>query len=151
VNTAESCGSFSYQLEVDDGAARAVIRAGKDAGNALRDITPRAIRDVCTAAAQKAGVDFHEVDFFVPNTPLAWFADLFAATLQIPREKTISTYDEYANMGPALNPVNLHRALARGLIRPGDTVLLFSIGSVSTAAATVLRVGEVGIGEVVER
>ena len=54
-------------------------------------------------------------------------------------------------MGPALNPVNIHEALTRGLVKPGATVLLFSIGSVSTAAAAVVRLGRVGGAPPVER
>lgn len=153
LNTSESCGAFEYKLEVDDvtGAARTVIRAGQEAGRALRDITPRCIQSACTEAARKAGVSLDDIDFFVTNTPMAWFTDLFAATLQIAPDRTISTYEQFANMGPALNPVNLHAALARGRVKKGDTVLLFSIGSVSTAAASVLRIGDIGVGDVIER
>lgn len=151
MNTSESCGAFEYKLEVQEGLAKTVIRAGHEAGRALRDITPRCIQDACTQAAKKAGVSLDEVDFFITNTPMAWFTDLFASTLQIPGAKTMTTYERFANMGPALNPVNLHAALVSGRIKPGDTVMLFSIGSVSTAAAAVLRVGQVAVGNVVER
>ena len=151
VNTAESCGSFAYHLEDTADGPKAIIRAGAEAGKALRDVTPRAIKDVCGGLAKTAGIDIADVDFFVPNTPLAWFADTFAQTLGVAREKTISTYDEYANMGPALNPVNLHRALSEGRIKAGDDVMLFSIGSVSTAAGVLMRVGNIAVGAVVER
>jgi 3-oxoacyl-[acyl-carrier-protein] synthase-3 len=151
VNTAESCGSFAYELEDTADGPKAIIRAGAEAGRALRDVTPRAIKDVCGGLARAAGVALEDVDFFVPNTPLAWFADTFAETLGVSREKTVSTYDEYANMGPALNPVNLHRALAQGRIQPGDDVMLFSIGSVSTAAGAIFRAGAIAIGDIVER
>lgn len=151
MNTAESCGAFEYKIEVDEGVARTVIRAGAAAGRALRDITPRAIHEACTQAAKKAGIGLADVDFFVTNTPMAWFTDLFASTLQISSQRTISTYEQYANMGPALNPVNLHAALSQGRIEAGETVMLFSIGSVATAAAAVLKVGKIGVGDVVER
>lgn len=151
VNTQESCGAFMYKLEVHDGAAKPVIRAGHEAGKALRDLTPRAIRECSLGAVKKAGLTLDDVDFFITNTPLAWMADLFCETLQIPSDRTISTYEELANMGPALNPANLHAALARGLIKPGATVLLFAVGSVSSAAAAVVRLGDVAVGARVER
>lgn len=151
MNTSESCGAFEYKLEVQEGLAKTVIRAGHEAGRALRDITPRAILEACTQAAKKADVSLDEIDFFVTNTPMAWFTDLFAGTLQIPVSKTITTYERFANMGPALNPVNLHAALSSGRVKPGDTVMLFSIGSVSTAAAAVVRLGHVAFGDIVER
>lgn len=152
VNTSEVCGGFEYRIEsIDELGPRPFIRANDAAGRAVRDMTPRAIRDCCAGALQAAGVQVGDVDFFITNTPLAWFADLFATTLQIPRAKTISTYAEYANVGPALNPVNLHRALQVGAIRPNDLVVLFTVGSVSTAQACVVRLGELAVGDVVER
>jgi 3-oxoacyl-[acyl-carrier-protein] synthase III len=152
VNTAESCGSFEYRLELDDDdAPRAIIRAGASAGKALRDLTPRAIKDVCGGVLRRANLDAKQIDFFVSNTPLAWFADLFADTMGIDRARTVSTYAEVANIGPALNPLNMHEALVRGLIKPGDTVMLFAIGSVASAAAAIVRLGDVRVGQLVER
>ncbi len=150
LNTAESCGSFSYELEIEQGAPRAVIRSSAAAGKALRDVTPRAIRDACGGVLKKARLTLDDIDLFVPNTPLAWFAELFADTLGIPVEKTVSTYEDYANIGPALNPANLHRALVDGRAGPGTRVLFFSIGSVSTAAAAVATLGDVGVGSLEE-
>jgi 3-oxoacyl-[acyl-carrier-protein] synthase-3 len=151
INTAEACGAFEYRIEVDGGVARTAIRAGQEAGRKLRDMTQRVIHEACTEAARKAGVRLADIDFFVTNTPMAWFRDLFAATLGIPTAKTVCTYERFANLGPALNPVNLHAALATGRVRPGDTVLLFSIGGGSTAGAAVVRIGRVGVGELLER
>lgn len=149
-HTAESCGAFEYRLEVHDGLPRTVIRANADAGRALRDMTPEAIRSVCAGALAKAGMTTKDIDFFIPNTPLAWFSEMFCDILEVPRDRTVSTYAELANMGPALNPINLHRALSRGLVSRGDRVLLFSIGSVSSAAACVLELGDVAVGEAVQ-
>jgi 3-oxoacyl-[acyl-carrier-protein] synthase-3 len=151
VNTAESCGAFAYALEPDsEGGARQVIRAGRSAGKALRDLTPRAVRDVCSGALRRAGIDKNDVDLFVANTPLAWFNQMFADTLGVDVSRTISTYSEVANIGPALNVVNLHAALRASRVAPGSIVLLFSIGSVASAAAAVMRVGKVAVGNVIE-
>jgi 3-oxoacyl-[acyl-carrier-protein] synthase-3 len=56
----------------------------------------------------------------------------------------VNTYPRFANVGPALLPVNLHDAAPR--LHAGDHVLVFSIGSVSTAGAAVLRWGDVALG-----
>jgi 3-oxoacyl-[acyl-carrier-protein] synthase-3 len=53
-------------------------------------------------------------------------------------------------VGPALLPVNLHRAASSGRLRPDDLVLLYTVGSVSSAGAVVLRWGDVALGGVGE-
>lgn len=97
-------------------------------------------------ALRAAGVSLDDIAFFVCNTPVAWYAAFFARALGIPEERTLTTYPWLANMGPALMPVNLHAAAASGRIRRGDLVLVHTVGSVSTAAAVVLRWGAVGLG-----
>jgi 3-oxoacyl-[acyl-carrier-protein] synthase III len=91
-------------------------------------------------------VKLSEVDCFVFNTPTAWYADFCARALGVPRERTVDTYPEYANIGPALMPVNLLRAAESGVVKPGDLVLLYTVGSVSSAGAALLRWGNVGLG-----
>jgi 3-oxoacyl-[acyl-carrier-protein] synthase-3 len=152
VSTAEACGAFEHRLENDkEGTPRSYIRANAPAGRVLRAITPRSIKDACTGVVKKAGMTLDDVDFFVPNTPVAWFHETFAETLGVPVEKTVSTYTDYANIGPVLNPVNLYRALSDKKIQAGEQVLLFSIGSVSIASAALMRAGKIALGNIVER
>jgi 3-oxoacyl-[acyl-carrier-protein] synthase-3 len=49
-------------------------------------------------------------------------------------------------MGLALMPTNLYRAAKSARLKRGDLVLLYSIGSASTASAAVMRWGDVGLG-----
>ena len=42
--------------------------------------------------------------------------------------------------------MNLYRAAASGRLKPGDLVLLYTIGSVSSAGALVMRWGDVALG-----
>jgi 3-oxoacyl-[acyl-carrier-protein] synthase-3 len=95
-------------------------------------------------------VKVDEIDCFVFNTPTAWYADFCSAALGVPRARAVDTYPEYANIGPALLPANLYRAAASGQLRPGDLVLLYTVGSVSSAGALVMRWGEVALGGVGE-
>jgi hypothetical protein len=91
------------------------------------------------------------MNFFVTNTPLAWYADFFARCVEIDRSRTLSTYEAVANVGPALNPYNLYKALDLGLVGAGQDVLLFTDGTVSSAGAPVLRLGDVKLGSFIER
>ena len=146
IHTAETCGAFVHELAIADGRPTMKMRATKTAGNILHDTAEPYLRACCQGALDSAGLRIEDVDFAIFNTPTAWYADFGAAVLGIDRERTISTYPVYTNIGPALMPANLYEAASRGLVSPGDIVLLYSVGSASTAMAVVMRWGEVRLG-----
>lgn len=143
VHTADTCGALAYELSVEDGVPVMRMRTFPAAREALRDSAERTVRECCLGAAKAAGVEIADVAVFVCNSPTAWFADFFATELGVPRARVVDTYPRYANVGPALWPTALHLAAAEGRLRPGDLVLAFSIGSVASAAAVVMRWGDV--------
>ncbi len=138
-HTADTCGTWYHALEADDAGARIVMRASAATGRVMRASAQPHLVECCHGALADAGLALDDIDCFVPHTPTAWFADFAAQALGFPRERTIDTYPAYANVGPALTPANLHRAVASGRLRPGDTALVFGPGSASSAAAVVLR------------
>jgi 3-oxoacyl-[acyl-carrier-protein] synthase-3 len=151
VHTAETCNTFFYEV-VPDPARGARIRMDctPETGKVLAETSEPYLRACCEGAAQAAGVKLDDVAFFVFNTPTAWYGEFCARALGVPAERTIDTYPEYANVGPALLPVNLYRAASGGRLRSGDLVLLYTVGSVSSAGAAVLRWGDVALGGVGE-
>ncbi len=146
IHTADQCGAMYYELVNEDGAPRVVMRAGKNAGTALRETSERAVVECCQGVARAAGVGLDAVDFFVMPTPVAWYAAFASKLLGFPMEKTLSTYDRYANIGPALMPVNLYHAAAEGKVKPGSLVMLHTVGIVATASAALVRWGDVALG-----
>ncbi len=138
-HTACTCDTFRYDLDVVDGMAQVVMRASPQTGRVLHESSVHFLRACVDGVLDRAGLTLGDVDFFVFNTPTAWYHRFAAAALEVDETRTISTYPELANIGPALMPANLHRALTTGRIRRGDRVLLYAIGSVSTASAAVLR------------
>lgn len=152
INTAQTCGAFWYMLDLDpEGKPWIRVEAGGKAGRSLRDTAEPYLRECVEGAAAAAGVGLDEIDFFAFNTPTAWYGEFCVKALGIPPEKTINTYPLYANMGPVLWPVNLHHAASFGRPKPGDLVLLYSVGSVSSAGSVVLRWGDVGLGPLPSR
>jgi 3-oxoacyl-[acyl-carrier-protein] synthase-3 len=145
VHTAETCGTFSYRI------ADNAIRIGASASTAriLRETAAGYLRACVDQALARAGVALTDIALFVFNTPTAWFAKTCARALGVPEARTVDTYPLYANMGPALMPINLHHAAANGRIRRGELVLVFTIGSVGTASAVVMRWGDVALGPAV--
>lgn len=147
IHTAETCGAFHYGLALDADARPWIrIEATEQAGRSLRDTAAPYLRRCVEGAVAAAGCRLEDIDFFAFNTPTAWYAEFCVNELGIERGRTISTYPLYANMGPVLWPVNLHHAASLGRPRRGDLVLVYSVGSVSSAGAVIMRWGDVGLG-----
>lgn len=104
------------------------------------------LREAVEGALAKARLSLADIDFCVFNTPTAWYADFCAQALGVARDRYHSVYPRYANIGAALMPATLYHAIDEGKVRPGDHVLLYSVGSTSTVAAIVLRVGDIALG-----
>jgi 3-oxoacyl-[acyl-carrier-protein] synthase-3 len=148
-HTGETCNTFFYEVVPDPvRGARIRMDCTPETGKILYETAEPFLRKCSEAAADAAGVKLSDIDCFVFNTPTAWYADFCSAALGVSRERTVDTYPEYANLGPALMPVNLYRAAESGRLRPGDLVLLYTVGSVSSAGALVLRWGDVALGGV---
>jgi acyl carrier protein len=66
--------------------------------------------------------------------------------LGIDPERTIDLYPWYANIGSVFAIANLYHAVLAGKIRENDLVLVYTNGAAATAAATVMRWGDVALG-----
>jgi 3-oxoacyl-[acyl-carrier-protein] synthase-3 len=146
VHTAATCGTFRLELAVEGGKAVHRMSASQETARVINEMGEPCMRETCSRALAKAGIRVEDLACMVSNTPTAWFADFAAKVLGIPRDRLVSTYERFANTGPALIPMNLHEAARTGKLREGDWVLLYAIGSVSTAVATVLRWSDTGLG-----
>jgi len=149
VHTAATCGAFFNELLIDaQGKPRMRIQTGENASKQIRSTGVEFVRTCSEDAIAAAGVTLDQIDFFAFNTPTAWYADLCARALNIDPERTINLYPQYANIGPVLPIANLYHAAQSGKIRENNLVLVYTIGSASTAAATVMRWGEVVLGPI---
>jgi 3-oxoacyl-[acyl-carrier-protein] synthase-3 len=145
IHTAETCDTFHYDFV--DGGIR--IGARRETSRILRETAGGYLSACCDRALARAGVAVSDIALFAFNTPTAWYAKTCSRVLGIPAERAVDTYPLYANVGPALMPINLHHAATSGRIAHGDLVLAFTVGSVGTASAAVMRWGDVAIGPAV--
>lgn len=147
LSTAETCGAFYYELALTAaGQPRIRMGAGKNTSKLLRETGAAYLRESCREAAAMAGVALSDIALFAVNTPLAWYTRFCARVLEVSPERMVNAYPRYANIGPALPVVNLHHAATQGRLRPGDLVMLYTVGSVGTAGAMVMRWGDVSVG-----
>ncbi|MBX9258930.1 3-oxoacyl-ACP synthase [Desmonostoc muscorum CCALA 125] len=146
VNTCATCDTFYNELTTDaEGKPRMLIRAAKHTNKVLSETAVDYLRECCLGAIATADVTLDEIQFFAFNTPTAWYSRLCIEALGIHPERTIDLYPQYANIGPMLPIANLYHGAQLGKIQENDLVLVYSIGSVSNAAATVMRWGNVAL------
>jgi 3-oxoacyl-[acyl-carrier-protein] synthase-3 len=146
INTAETCGCFFHELGEVNGTRRYLMKASPSAGSALRATAAQYLTTCCEGAARKAGVRLSDIDFFVFNTPTAWYAKYCARTLGIDPERCIDMYPYYGNIGPALMPINLYHAAKAGRLKDNDLVLFYAVGSSSSASAVISRWSDIQLG-----
>ncbi|MCC5614055.1 3-oxoacyl-ACP synthase III family protein [Nostoc sp. CHAB 5836] len=149
VNTSILCDQFSFKLTEDEqGNQQFRMQVPKGTNKVIGETAADLLLTCCQGAIAAAGVTLKEIDFFIFNTPTAWFASFCTRVLGINPERTINVYPLYANIGPALTIANLYHAAQLGKIRENDLVLIYGFGAASSASASVIRWGDVVLGSV---
>ncbi len=97
------------------------------------------IAEAVESAAKAAGVDVHEVDWFIPHQANQRILNGVADRLGIDESKVISTVAEHANTSAASIPLAMAKAVDDGRIQPGQLLLLEAMGGGLTWGACVLR------------
>ncbi|MEG4573877.1 3-oxoacyl-[acyl-carrier-protein] synthase III C-terminal domain-containing protein [Microcoleus sp. N3A4] len=147
INTAATCGAYLHELITDaQGKPGMRTRTGENASS-FAETSVEFVRTCCEGAVAAAGVTLEQIDFFAFNTPTAWYTRLCARALGIDLERTIDLYPWYANIGSVFAIANLYHAALAGKIRENDLVLVYTNGAAATAAATVMRWGDVALGK----
>ncbi|MBW4453597.1 MAG: 3-oxoacyl-ACP synthase [Nostoc indistinguendum CM1-VF10] len=122
------------------------MQVSKDANRLTRETAVGFLRTCCEGAINAAGVTLEQIDFFIFNTPTAWYARFCMRVLGIEPERTIDLYSQYANIGPVLTVVNMYHAAQLGKISENDLVLVYGFGAAGAASASVMRWGKVALG-----
>ncbi len=147
VHSADTCGAVCHTVEFSQERGPWLrLRPQRAAAKLLRETSEPHLLECCHGALERAGKTLEDIDFLVVNTPLAWYPDFAARALGLDRQRTVNCFPLYSNIGPALLGTNLYHAAAWSKIRPGDLVLLYTVGSVSSCSAAVVRWGDVALG-----
>lgn len=147
INTAVLCDQFKFKTTNDEeGNTRLHLHIARNTNKIMSSSATGLLRTCCEGAIEKAGVTLNDIDFFIFNTPTAWFSSFCIRVLGINPERTINVYPLYSNIGPALTIANLYHAAHQGKIRENDLVLMYGFGAAGSAAASVMRWGNVALG-----
>lgn len=146
VSTAATCGAYVHELITNSqGQPQIRTRTGENVST-LAETSVDFVRTCCEGAAAAAGVTLADIDFFAFNTPTAWYTNVCLQALGISAAKTINLYPQYANIGPVMAIANLYHAASEGKISENSLVLVYTKGASATAAATIMRWGNVSLG-----
>ncbi|HLO52360.1 MAG TPA: 3-oxoacyl-[acyl-carrier-protein] synthase III C-terminal domain-containing protein [Kamptonema sp.] len=147
VNTSDTCGIFSNEIATDkQGNNRMLIRANKNAGQKIPDLTLKYINECCQGALAAASATIETIDFFVCYAATAWYSSLCTRVLNIDPKRTIDLYPQYGNISAASIIAHLYHAAQAGKIYENDLILVYNHGFVGSAAAMVVRWGDVALG-----
>ncbi|AFZ22835.1 3-oxoacyl-(acyl-carrier-protein) synthase III [Cylindrospermum stagnale PCC 7417] len=147
VNTSALCDQLRGKIAQDkQGKPHLRFQVSKNINKIMGETATEFLRTCCQGAAAAAGVTLDQIDFFIFNTPTAWFASFCIRVLGIDPERTIDIFPLYANIGAVLALANLYHAIQLGKIRENDLVLIYGFGAASSACATVMRWGDVALG-----
>lgn len=146
ISTTATCKAYVHELVVDSqGQPRIQTRTGENASS-LAETAVDCVRYCCQQAVRAAGVRLEQIDLFALNTPTAWYANVCAKALGIEPQRVMNLYADYANIGPVFSVANLYHAVAANKLCEDNLVLVYANGAGATAAATVMRWGDVALG-----
>ena len=95
--------------------------------------------EVSRQVLEAAGVTLDEIRLVIPHQANLRILEAVGAALDLPQEKLYVNVHEYGNTGSASVPLALWEAREKGLIGPGDLVLLTAFGAGFHWAAMLLR------------
>lgn len=103
----------------------------------------RAVPRVVKGACEEAGIKTSDIDILITNQPNTSFLRNWREALQIPKDKHLDTFRQYANLFGAGIPVTLDEGVRIGKIKKDQVLCLAGFShACDYAAATVLRWGE---------
>ena len=133
-------GAKSDMLYVDGGpATTGTVGHLRMLGNQVFRHAVVNIAEAITAAADVAGVDIPEIDWFVPHQANQRIIKGVGDRLGLDEDKVISTVAMHANTSAASIPLAVDVAIKDGRIKKGDLVLVEAMGGGLTWGACAFR------------
>jgi len=108
-------------------------------GNEVFKIAVKIMVDTARRALEKAGLNFKDVDCFIPHQANIRILQAVAKRMDLPEDKIYKNIEKYGNMSSASTAVALCEAVHEGRVKKGDIVLLDTFGAGLVWGACVLK------------
>ena len=108
-------------------------------GQAVFKFAVKVLADVAHEVLDAAGMAATELDWLIPHQANVRILSATAKKLHVPAEKCIVTVDRHGNTSAASIPLALDESMRKGMVKPGQTVLLEGVGGGFTWGAVLLN------------
>lgn len=108
-------------------------------GNEVFKVAVKAMTDAAKKALKHNGLTTEDLDLVVPHQANIRIMEAIARKLRIPMEKVMVTVDYYGNSSAATVPTAFDKAVKKGRLQEGDTVLAVAFGAGFTWASTIIQ------------
>lgn len=108
-------------------------------GKAVFKFATLKMSELCSRILEKNGLTGPDVDLFVPHQANRRIIQAAVDRIQIPESKVVINIEEYGNTTAGTIPLAINTALERDMLKPGDLVLMASMGAGFSAGACLLR------------
>ena len=108
-------------------------------GSEVFKFAVRKLPEVMQQVLAAAKIDKSEVGLVIPHQANRRIIEAAARSLEMPIERFMINIDRYGNTSSASIPIAMHEALARGLIKQGDYIVLVGFGAGLTWGAVAMR------------
>lgn len=102
-------------------------------------IATRSLAEVTRSLLNRVGIPIEAVDFFLSHQANKRILDTMAEMLAIPPEKVLANIQRYGNTSAGTVPILLGEYVDKGVIKPGNLLLLSAFGGGVTWGATLVR------------
>jgi 3-oxoacyl-[acyl-carrier-protein] synthase-3 len=97
------------------------------------------LADTAREAVEANHVSFEQIDWLVPHQANLRILDSTAKKLGLSPDKVIVTVDKHANTSAASIPLALHQGVSDGRIKPGQLLLMETMGGGFTWGSALVR------------
>lgn len=123
---------------IDDGTDPSVDHAGLvQDGKEVYKFATKALPLAASNAAEKIGLDIHDIDLFIPHQANIRIIETAAKNLGVSMDKFFTNIDLHGNTSSASIPIALNDAVEKGVLRRGDKVCMVGFGAGLTMGSVI--------------
>jgi 3-oxoacyl-[acyl-carrier-protein] synthase-3 len=130
--TREKC-NFGENFPPDNG--HYIVQDGKE----VYKFATKALPSAVLSAAEKIGLDIHDIDHFIPHQANLRIIETAAKNLGISMDKFITNLDMHGNTSSASIPTALDEAVRDGRIKRGDKICFVGFGAGLTLGSVIFE------------
>ena len=108
-------------------------------GQAVFKLAVTVLEQVANEVLEEAGMTAAQIDWLIPHQANIRIMKSTAKKLDLPLEKMVVTVDQHGNTSAASVPLALDKAVRDGRVKPGDNVMLETVGGGFTWGAVLFK------------